>query len=149
MKNHAFKLMGYLSLFLLLISIPTVTSAHRSGCHRWHSCPSDTGSYVEGDAGYVSQYPTYKDGVTTYPNNPYYRTEYQGTIYATPGYSSFSSSTFSDQTKLIELGYLVNSKADGKKGPKTTQAIKMFQIKNGITPDGIVGPITSKLLHNN
>lgn len=26
--------------------------AHRSGCHRWHSCPSDTGSYVCGDLGY-------------------------------------------------------------------------------------------------
>ncbi len=26
--------------------------AHRNGCHRWHSCPSDTGSYVCGDLGY-------------------------------------------------------------------------------------------------
>lgn len=26
--------------------------AHQSGCHRWHSCPSDTGSYVCGDLGY-------------------------------------------------------------------------------------------------
>jgi endonuclease YncB( thermonuclease family) len=26
--------------------------AHRSGCHRWHSCPSDTGSYICGDLGY-------------------------------------------------------------------------------------------------
>ena len=26
--------------------------AHRSGCHRWHSCPSDSGSYVCGDTGY-------------------------------------------------------------------------------------------------
>lgn len=31
--------------------------AHRSGCHRWHSCPSDTGSYVCGDLGYCSQCP--------------------------------------------------------------------------------------------
>jgi hypothetical protein len=29
--------------------------AHRDGCHRWHSCPSDTGSYVCGDLGYDSQ----------------------------------------------------------------------------------------------
>lgn len=28
--------------------------AHRDGCHRWHSCPSDTGSYVCGDLGYTS-----------------------------------------------------------------------------------------------
>jgi DNA-binding beta-propeller fold protein YncE len=31
--------------------------AHKSGCHRWHSCPSDTGSYVCGDLGYDSQCP--------------------------------------------------------------------------------------------
>lgn len=29
--------------------------AHRDGCHRWHSCPSDTGSYVCGDTGYFSE----------------------------------------------------------------------------------------------
>lgn len=33
--------------------------AHQSGCHRWHSCPSDTGSYVCGDLGYPCIYPTY------------------------------------------------------------------------------------------
>lgn len=32
--------------------------AHRDGCHRWHSCPSDTGSYVCGDLGYTSGCPT-------------------------------------------------------------------------------------------
>lgn len=32
--------------------------AHRSGCHRWHSCPSDSGSYVCGDLGYTSGCPT-------------------------------------------------------------------------------------------
>lgn len=32
--------------------IPTDTSAHRSGCHRWHSCPSDDGSYECGDLGH-------------------------------------------------------------------------------------------------
>ncbi|AXG78427.1 hypothetical protein [Streptomyces paludis] len=31
------------------------TPAHRDGCHRWHSCPSDTGSYVCGDLGYFSE----------------------------------------------------------------------------------------------
>ncbi|MEU1090944.1 LPXTG cell wall anchor domain-containing protein [Streptomyces sp. NPDC005892] len=29
--------------------------AHRDGCHRWHSCPSDSGSYVCGDLGYFSE----------------------------------------------------------------------------------------------
>lgn len=43
-------------LFLLLITSHQVF-AHRSGCHRWHSCPSDTGSYVCGDLGYFSGCP--------------------------------------------------------------------------------------------
>lgn len=45
-------------LFLLaLLSVISVfqsqkTLAHQSGCHRWHSCPSDSGSYTCGDTGY-------------------------------------------------------------------------------------------------
>jgi endonuclease YncB( thermonuclease family) len=31
---------------------PMESFAHRDGCHRWHSCPSDEGSYVCGDLGY-------------------------------------------------------------------------------------------------
>jgi Protein of unknown function (DUF3761)/Bacterial SH3 domain len=32
---------------LLLVSVFALPAdAHRSGCHRWHSCPSDTGSYT-------------------------------------------------------------------------------------------------------
>ncbi len=41
---------GLTALFLW----PSVTEAHRSGCHRWHSCPSDSGSYVCGDTGRCS-----------------------------------------------------------------------------------------------
>lgn len=49
-----------LSLMLalgLVLSVNDLGFAHRSGCHRWHSCPSDTGSYVCGDKGYTSQCP--------------------------------------------------------------------------------------------
>jgi len=42
-----------------LVLIPITVYAHQSGCHRWHSCPSDTGSYVCGDLGYTSQCPSY------------------------------------------------------------------------------------------
>jgi micrococcal nuclease len=45
-----------LSLVLLTV-ILTRTDAHRSGCHRWHSCPSDHGTYTCGDLGYCSQCP--------------------------------------------------------------------------------------------
>jgi DNA-binding beta-propeller fold protein YncE/endonuclease YncB( thermonuclease family) len=45
----------------LVCQIITINSesvfAHRSGCHRYHSCPSDTGSYVCGDLGNDSQCP--------------------------------------------------------------------------------------------
>lgn len=49
--------------FLVLLVVVFVftlvpqAEAHRSGCHRWHSCPSDTGSYVCGDLGYYSGCP--------------------------------------------------------------------------------------------
>ena len=45
-------------LVTILISIvifptfPLESFAHRDGCHRWHTCPSDTGSYVCGDLGH-------------------------------------------------------------------------------------------------
>lgn len=49
-------------------------SAHQSGCHRWHSCPSDSGSYTCGDAGYPCQYPTYPaSGGVIYPPSGYYK----------------------------------------------------------------------------
>jgi len=36
---------------------PVAAQAHRDGCHRWHSCPSDAGSYICGDLGYDSECP--------------------------------------------------------------------------------------------
>ncbi len=50
---------------LVLIAVSTLivliggtwAEAHRSGCHRWHSCPSDRGTYVCGDRGYCSGCP--------------------------------------------------------------------------------------------
>jgi hypothetical protein len=62
---------GIISLLLLSLFLPVITFAHRSGCHRWHSCPSDTGSYICGDLGYPCQYPTYpKAGGLIYPLSP-------------------------------------------------------------------------------
>jgi hypothetical protein len=39
-----------------LLCIPTAL-AHRSGCHAWHSCPSDRGTYECGDTGHCNQCP--------------------------------------------------------------------------------------------
>jgi micrococcal nuclease len=62
------KLIGYTSsliytsflffLIVLMLFAPLLSNdsfAHKSGCHRWHSCPSDTGSYECGDLGHDSQ----------------------------------------------------------------------------------------------
>ena len=51
-----YALITVLTTILISIAvIPNFTTeslAHRDGCHRWHSCPSDDGSYVCGDLGY-------------------------------------------------------------------------------------------------
>jgi hypothetical protein len=44
-------------LVLLFLLPPPIADAHRSGCHRWHSCPSDSGSYTCGDTGHCSGCP--------------------------------------------------------------------------------------------
>ncbi len=43
-----------LAMFFIILS---PAQAHQSGCHRWHSCPSDSGSYTCGDTGYCSECP--------------------------------------------------------------------------------------------
>jgi hypothetical protein len=40
---------------VLFLSYTLPAFAHRSGCHRWHSCPSDRGTYTCGDLGYCGQ----------------------------------------------------------------------------------------------
>ena len=49
--------LGLIVVVALLAGIAFYADAHRSGCHRWHSCPSDTGSYVCGDTGHCSECP--------------------------------------------------------------------------------------------
>ena len=50
--EKALVLVALIALALNLLAAPAF--AHRNGCHRWHSCPSDTGSYVCGDTGYYA-----------------------------------------------------------------------------------------------
>lgn len=44
-------------LIVTFLMVAPDARAHRSGCHKEHSCPSDTGSYVCGDLGNDSQCP--------------------------------------------------------------------------------------------
>ncbi len=46
----------FLLAFAFLV-LPWEASSHRSGCHHWHSSPSDRGIYVCGDQGYCAQCP--------------------------------------------------------------------------------------------
>ncbi|MGI0063638.1 MAG: hypothetical protein ACREAL_02025, partial [Nitrosopumilaceae archaeon] len=55
---------GVILIFSITIILQASSSdyvfAHQNGCHRWHSCPSDSGSYTCGDTGYCSQCPDNK-----------------------------------------------------------------------------------------
>ncbi len=42
----------FLALLWAFQALISPAFAHRSGCHRWHSCPSDGGTYTCGDLGY-------------------------------------------------------------------------------------------------
>ncbi len=55
--------MWRLAIFAIIVAAALVgfvgpatqrAAAHQDGCHRWHSCPSDSGSYTCGDTGYTS-----------------------------------------------------------------------------------------------
>jgi hypothetical protein len=49
-------LFALIILVLIFITLfRTEAFGHRDGCHRWHSCPSDSGNYVCGDLGYDSE----------------------------------------------------------------------------------------------
>lgn len=51
------------------------------------------------------------------------------------------------QQRLIALGYRIT--ADGKDGPLTQAAIRVFQKMHNLTPDGVAGPNTLKVLFAN
>lgn len=48
--------MRFWMLIVVIAALPAAGElyAHSSGCHRWHSCSSDSGSYACGDLGYCS-----------------------------------------------------------------------------------------------
>lgn len=50
------------------------------------------------------------------------------------------------QERLLELGYTEVGMADGSFGKLTEKAVRQYQQENGLTVDGIVGPVTWKKL---
>ena len=95
MKEKIKKIVLFLGIAFLVFSVFNPVSAHRSGCHRWHSCPSDSGSYTCGDAGYPCQYPTYPaSGGVIYPPSGYYKDCYDCPLKKVPTNANTSSSGY-------------------------------------------------------
>jgi len=55
--------------------------------------------------------------------------------------SEYSQEIYNAQLKLKELG-LYTSNIDGINGPATKRALKNFQSKSGLSPDGVLGPLS-------
>ncbi len=123
--------------FSLLAVVPLSASAHQSGCHRWHSCPSDSGSYVCGDLGYPCQYPTYSTSSA------------RSYVSTTPTYGLTNNKikllqqALASDTSLYPEGFVT-----GNFGNLTKNAVKRFQLKYGLTVDGNIGPKTKAMLNS-
>jgi len=102
------KARSYILVIILFISValdPTDVFAHRSGCHRWHSCPSDSGSYTCGDAGHPCQYPTYPaSGGVVYPPSGYYKDCYDCPIKKVPSNANTSGIGWSCNSGYKKVG---------------------------------------------
>lgn len=78
-------------------------------------------------------------------NDPIIRCESQ--IYSTLQIGSENSQVFTLQNILASTGYL-GATPNGYFGRQTKNAVQSFQISNGISPTGIVGPMTREVLNN-
>ena len=139
-----------LSIFVVVYLIigVNIVGAHRSGCHRWHSCPSDSGSYSCGDAGYPCQYPTYPaSGGVIYPSSGYYKDCYDCVLKKVPtndtrafkrtlGKGTQGTDVILLQKKLNEWGFYDQANFSGYYGNLTEEAVKRLQNKYNIVSYG-------------
>ena len=125
---------------IVVLAATQSATAHRSGCHRWHSCPSDSGSYVCGDLGYSNYCPTKPKPATTRPSTstPKVNTTPSRTSTTIPSSETLHGDSIRfAQQKLIELGYNSGS-IDGRMGPKTRNAVRTFQAIQNLPIDGLL-----------
>ena len=110
--------------------------AHRSGCHRWHSCPSDRGTYVCGDLGYDTYCPKKRTPTRTQPTIQAPTATPPSSPPPAAGLKLVGkSSVMVAQNLLAVLGHDPGP-ADGVVGPITRAAIRLFQARQGLNPDG-------------
>ena len=139
-------------LLATVLFTPQGTEAHRSGCHRWHSCPSDSGSYTCGDTGHPCSYPTYPaSGGVIYPASGYYKDCYDCAWKKVVGTDTrLWKSTFKRDdsgTEVLNLQKALKAEGvftdtpTGYYGAVTEQAVKDFQAKHGIVTSGT--PLTT------
>ncbi|RDJ36690.1 MAG: hypothetical protein DWQ19_04905 [Crenarchaeota archaeon] len=77
-----------MSISLLILGTILPVYGHQDGCHRWHSCPSDSGSYTCGDKGYCSECPN---------NNFCYNGQPKSSSSSSSSSSGYSSSSSGQQ----------------------------------------------------
>ena len=119
--------------FTILALEPAVALAHRSGCHRWHSCPSDTGSYTCGDAGYPCQYPTYPaSGGVVYPPSGYYKDCYDCPIKKVPANSQTSGIGWACNTGYHKVGESCVKDASSPVNTSTTYSSFTLTLSRGM-----------------
>lgn len=124
-----------------IIFYSSLAGAHRSGCHRWHSCPPDRGNYVCGDLGYCSKCP---DNQLCQGGSP--QGAQKKSSASSKGQQPISQATLSKvQERLKELRYNPGS-VDGKLGLKTKEAIRRFQADNQLPVTGEFNQETAKTL---
>jgi len=144
MKEKVILYVGILGLIFLIFNS---ASAHRSGCHRWHSCPSDSGSYTCGDVGHPCQYPTYPaSGGVIYPPSGYYKDCYDCPLKKVPSnaYAPVSGIGWSCDSGYIKVGStchteddlikkeIENSKANYYKNPSGFREKLITKIANSL-----------------
>lgn len=148
MKEIMKKISLCLIIFLLFFTFTDFAFAHRSGCHRWHSCPSDSGSYTCGDSGHPCQYPTYPaSGGVIYPPSGYYKDCYDCPLKKVPTNDlRVWKKPLEKGTNNIDVVYLqraLNKEGvypeaiySGYYGSLTEKAVKLFQKKYNIVSSG-------------
>ncbi len=130
-----------------LVLLPSLASAHRSGCHRWHSCPSDRGTYICGDLGYCSQCPDNQYCAGGQPRSRESKQPQQPQpSTAVEQRQTLSQATIHmTQQRLKEFGYDPGP-IDGRLSPQTTEALRRFQTESGLQATGELDHITARRL---